>query len=500
MKALTFTINLLEPLLATGLEGDPNAGVSLNHIAGSALRGAIIGLYLREKISIDANDKTCRDLFFDNKIHFLNSYPQITFNGEAHRSFPTPFAWQKVKGDDEKDFYNFAVREKEGKTAYKNVGFPYFVFSDSSKNAVKPFTPKYRLAVHTQRDAAKGRSTSDDGAVFRYESIAEKTKFGGAIICEDENAKLLKSIKELIERNKIVVFGGSRSAGYGKAEFCNFEIIDDWQEFEAGENDANEISIYLLSNVIVRDANGSFKSLLTAKDFGLENVTEVKEKTFVRTEIVGGFNQKWGLPMPQMLSIKAGSIFTFKSDQKTSTAELEKLIKKGIGEKLNEGFGRIGFNLTGADSLKELDEEVENVSDKNIKDSKIRDRILDGILRQKLNSQLVVKIDGFEIKGTLSNSQISRLRMFIRELRTTGNADPANLENFYKDLKKSGKNQFESVNIGGKQFISWTKENHFETPWNLKLAGKETTSEHLQNEFNLLLIDGVLAKKAKERK
>lgn len=489
MNALTFTIKLLEPLLAQGLEGDPNAGVSLKYIPGSVLRGAIAGLYLREGNEIDASVEVSRDLFFNGKVCYLNSYPQIG----GQRSFPTPFAWQREKDIDSDSFYNFAIEPRKEKTSYKKLDFPFFAFENG--NDVIAVSPKFRLAVHTRRDAQKGRATSDDGAVFRYESIAEGTKFCGAIISENED--WLNKIERLIENHKTVVFGGSRSAGYGKAEFKDVKINVNWKEFEPIDSGKNEISVYALSNILIRNGHGNFKSELTAEDFKI-NAAKTFEKTFVQTETVGGFNQEWGLPLPQMLSIKAGSIFTFALNQTASTDELKKLVENGIGERKSEGFGRITFDLTNFDTLNEVGAVEVVTSDITLPQTKLRDRILERVLRQKLDSQLIIKIDGFDIKGNLNNSQISRLRMFIRKLLQSGNKDLNQLDNFYGNLKGKGREQFESVKVGSKQFIAWTKTAHFENTWSVKLGGAEINGESLQNEYNLLLIDGVLAKKSKE--
>jgi len=492
MNAVTFTIKLLEPLLATGLEGDPNAGVSINYIAGSVLRGTIIGFYLKKnnltELALTNNE---RRIFFDGSVCYLNAYPQIY----GQRSFPTPFAWQKKKDDDLEKFENLAMKKRTAKTSYKNLKFPFFIFETG--NDVVPVSPKFRLAIHTQRDAVKGRSTSDEGAVFRYESIAEGTKFNGAIISEDK--KLLEKIKELIEEYNKAVFGGSRSAGYGKAEFGEINLVEDWKEFEPLENDNNEISIYILSNVLLRGENGNYKSELTSEDFGLENVTLCENKTFMQTEMVGGFNQKWGLPLPQALSIKAGSVFTFSANQNISTNKLDELTAKGIGERLSEGFGRITYNLTTFDILNEITPTTTPNSDSSISNTDLRDRILERVLQQKLDSQLVIKIDGYDVKGSLSNSQIARLRSYIRGLLRNENYDLAKLGEFYEELKGNSRTQFKGARIGGKSFIDWTKENHFETSWTLKLGGETRTSDDLHNKYNLLLIDGVLAKKAKER-
>lgn len=501
MKALTFNIKLLEPLLATGLEGDPNAGVSMKYIAGSVLRGAIIGLYLRKNKKRELQlDDAERNLFFDGAVHYLNSYPLIKTSDEESRSFPMPSAWQRKKGDDSKDFENFCKTKREQGEIYKPLSDDFFAFDSS--NEIVSFSPKFRLAIHTQRDAEKGRATEEIGAVYRYESIAEGAKFSGAILGDDES---LEKFKCFIEKYKKVTLGGSRSAGYGKAEFYNVEINDNWQEFwqtEDVEQNA-EISLYLLSNVLIRDEKGSFKSEISPADFGLKG-EKIKERTFVQTELVGGFNQKWGLPLPQTLSIKAGSVFTFNVSEAVSAKDLQKIAETGIGEKTVEGFGRVAFDLATTDALSEISfdsEKSKDVSITNGYSAKVRDKILEGIIRQKLDSQLVHFVtEKYTLSNGLSNSQISRFRMFIRKKLQAKKYDLNNFDEFFKDLKSNAKNQFQKAKIDSIPLEDWIKKNRFEKSWEISLGGKKISGEGLKEEYNWRLIDGILAKAAKENR
>src|SRR6266853_1634635 len=130
MKALTLTIELLEPMLATGLEGDPNAGVSLKYVAGSVLRGAVIGLYLRDKrtklnlqgnVELDLSNESERSLFFNGKVLYLNAYPQ----SEGKRSLPVPLSWLKEKDTDaHKNFFDFSWKHRDDQQ-YKDLGSPF---------------------------------------------------------------------------------------------------------------------------------------------------------------------------------------------------------------------------------------------------------------------------------------------------------------------------------------------------------------------------------------
>ena len=105
---------------------------------------------------------------------------------------------------------------------------------------------------------------------------------------------------------------GSRTGGYGKAKIIKSKI-EGWQETNAAADlKASDVfTVTLLSHALVRDENGQFQTDI-CKEF--ESFGELDEKkTYKKAEIIGGFNRKWGLPLPQMTAVKAGSIFTFKA-------------------------------------------------------------------------------------------------------------------------------------------------------------------------------------------
>lgn len=528
MKALTFTIELLEPMLATGLEGDPNAGVSQNFVAGSVLRGSIIGLYLRAKdllkLSLDNHE---RDLFFNGKVRYLNAYPEIRISEtEKKRSLPVLLSWQKVKdADDKQGFYDFVFAEHDENKQYQEIGSPFFVFDNSRIIKVKPDA---RLAVHTQRDARKGRSTSDEGAVFRYESIIAGTEFSGAITGDET---LLAEIKGLIDR-KEVLLGGSRTAGYGRARICK-AMIDDWSEDKKALaiKLGDIFTITLLSNALIRDENGQFQTeLVSVRDadgklraaipsifdnVNFEDFAKI-EKCFKRGELVGGFNRKWGLPLPQQLSIKAGSVFKFKAKQDINETTIQTWLDSGIGERRVDGFGRIAVSLNKADKLTFDARKPDNIQESKLTGANGTTRSLaqkmnERILRQKFETKLIAQVGLTKIEGkVIRKSQISRLRLVVREAIRT--KDQTRIPAFFANLKKTSRDQFDGARIVEKgdksRFQTWLDDvlqrqgkieiSTIAMPSIGGLIVPETLLNELKLEYHLRLIDGVLARAAKE--
>ncbi len=118
MKALTFKIHLIEPVLVNQLGGgDPNSAIGFEFIPGSSFRGAIIGKYLKGK-QVDANDEDFQRLFLNGAVRFLNAYPLTKTN---KRALPTPFSWHKDK-DDEQNVFDFAIKNVDESKTWKGFG------------------------------------------------------------------------------------------------------------------------------------------------------------------------------------------------------------------------------------------------------------------------------------------------------------------------------------------------------------------------------------------
>ncbi len=505
MKQLTFTVELLEPMLSTGLEGDPNAGVSADFIAGSVLRGAVIGRYLSEnnlpELSLNTDE---RNLFFNEKVYFQNAYPL-----ENDKSgLPVPLSWQKEKdAEDAAGFYDFCFAKVDKTKQYKNIGSPFFAFDGGN---VLKIEPKKRLAVHTKRDAEKGRSTSDDGAVFRYESVAEGTKFKGTIASETEG--FLTVIKDLIHEKKILL-GGSRTAGYGLAQIVCDDIFSEKisgtvEKISSGQ----EFTILLSSNALIRDKNGHFQSELTAASLGLNEAKIEFEKVFKRNEFIGGFNRKWGLPLPQQISIKSGSIFLCRAKTDIQDSIVKNWLEKGIGERKAEGFGQIAFdvnrNKSATFSFKAS--EPMDLTDIDLKNdlalSPIAKKMNERILRSRFEAKLLEKVGKIEPANKPRNSQISRLRLVVREAISEKSADKITAFFGADNLRKTSRSQFEAMRVEGKKLEDWITEvlktfpvkvNQSELPKIGNASVADDLAEEIKLEFNLRLIDGVLKNAAK---
>ncbi|MEW6771600.1 MAG: CRISPR-associated RAMP protein Csx10 [Bacillota bacterium] len=549
MKVITYRVTLLELALLTALEGDPNESVSFDYVPGSVLRGALIKKFTRAKNlkTLDAADGLVRRLFFDGTTRYLNGYP---LDRQGKRALPVPLSWQQdkkavSKQTDEKPapIYDFAINDQP-KDIDKAQGVKK-PFCTLTKEGVRLIRPERQLSIHTARNRRYGRAVrqssaaaeEDSGAVYRYEALAAGQTFGALILCDrSEDAELLLPLLE-----GEVFLGGSQTAGYGRAKIDGVRLVSEgWREVD-GEltvKSHSQLIVTLLSDALLRDENGQFTANPDVVCAVLNEKLGVKlkmEKAFIRAGAVGGFNRKWGLPLPQALAIKMGSVFVYQLIGGSSydvTNLLEQLEAKGIGERRAEGFGRLAFNWHTKESL-EVEPPVPSEAPKRTivseESRKIAERMVTRMFERRLENRLAARAvktvahladDKKKLEKLPSDAQISRLRSIIQnELIKEGpqeNPDPQRVLDFLSKIKsrKPARKQFERARIGSQSLLEWLEGTLNKTDlegWKgllglqkddfPELGGvRPVVDESLRKAYILRYIDAVLAYAAKQRK
>jgi CRISPR-associated protein Csx10 len=460
MHGFYYTIELLEPLLANSLAGDANSAQSLRYVPGSLVRGAVIGEYLKgDQTAFDAGRDDLRRLFFDARTRYLHAYPVLN---DGQRSLPAPLAWHKLKTPDQpepregSELFDLSINEERQKQL---VGVSGDGFCGLRNERAVWVEVGEHLNIHNQRDAIFGRATEDRGAVFRYEALPAGLKLKGIVLTEfaEDAAK----IKDLLD-GKTFRFGKSRTAGYGAARVeVNEDLSVDWTEAgnsvvgvdeptdgadylpsESGLSDAealpdsspaptprsyDQFILTMLSETLVCDANGqpSLDPLpaLRRKLGSQYTLTMDNERSFRRAEVVGGFNRKWGLPLPQVAAIAAGSTLTIKVSPPIPIDELREwqrlLQADGLGERRVDGFGRIvveWYYNPPKHWAKEAQAQPADLSTAvalTVEERALTERMLLRLLRRDVDQLLAQAIHKYEVKGKIANSQLSRWRSVI---------------------------------------------------------------------------------------
>jgi CRISPR-associated protein Csx10 len=477
MKIITFSLHTQQPLLATSFQGDPNSDVSYSFIPGSMIRGAIIGRYMKQHqlSELDLSNDAVKHLFFDaNSTCYLNGY--LRGSQEGKRTLPIPRSWFKDKDAELRDespeitVYDFSLldRENEPETP-KFVGEGFWT---EEGGYVRFYKEKRRINIHNQRDRKKGRSTpikrdpqtkqlKGEGEIFSYEAIDAGQTFQAVILCSSkDNVKLLK---DLLQLSPELWLGGSQSAGYGHTKISEINCHDAWDEVSIpieDRIDSDSFTITLLSDMILRDEWGQYAIIPPSaqhevsvplikeleKFLGVEPQPKI---SFTNSTLVGGFNRKWGLPLPQVPALAAGSVFVFEKVFITPK-QIQQLETYGIGERRVEGFGRVVVNwLEKADFQAKQPETTRNFSQPTLKQEASRSlaaEMAERLLLQKLEQALQKQMGYPGIQGEISNSQLSRLLLVARQALTTGDCDL--VLSLLDNLPANAKGQFERAKIG----------------------------------------------------
>ena len=524
MNGLTFEIELLEPLLIGQFRaGDENSETSFNYIPGSSLRGMFIQRFTHtgEQI-IHEPDALGYRLFFDGAVCYLNAYPT---NPKGVRTLPTPRSLygdeDMVKNGDELarddnsmilDSTFATIDELEKLERLKSP------FCHLGGGKVALYSAKRRIGVHnasTERFVKK----SNDSTVFRYDALEAGQTFSCAVICEDKSL-LEAHLRPLLDEPDCFL-GRSRSAGYGRVRIVNADIDDAWQEYQPSVSSIDGLlTLTLLSDAILRDSAGQYTlDLPTGCSWQFS-----PEHAFGATETIGSFNRTWGLPTQQVPSLSAGSILYFENRPEIAEA-LAKCAQNGIGERRNEGYGRVAVNWL-SHKVYKLENESPDEKSKvaialNDTDRKMAASMVHRLLRRQLDIQLTAQVneDGLQITNQPENSPLSRLRLVVRDAWRKN--DPDLLPRFLDDLRQNARTQYQKAKVGeDKSLYNWLKNGWLDPLWkesfvdaaantpaigdvsfsaNNELNGDEFQLAALKLEYVARLVDGLCNKAIKKK-
>lgn len=327
----------------------------------------------------------------------------------------------------------------------------------------------------------KGKAKGDDptaGTVYRYDALAAGLMLQGMIFTEADG-QLVSKLKAILQQHKTLWIGRARRAGYGEVQITIVEgeelqglrengnsgrppevRVSSWQndvvenpsesgsqesdydndsdadqdeyqfEGEASEDieDSPEyvsyLSLMLTSDALLRDEWGQAtldpaRAVADALGLPPSTFTLKSDSAFLTARVVGGFNRKWGLPLPQMVALAAGSTFDLATKEFLSPAQLEALEQRGIGERRNEGFGQVlvrsGEQATICSERAELPVTITS-SNLNETETTLAKTLAARLLRRKLDDRLRELVNRIELKDTPPSHQIARLRVLLREI------------------------------------------------------------------------------------
>lgn len=526
MHLITYDIQLLEPLLVTALDGDPNSSIAYDFIPGSVLRGAFISQYQSQHGAFEIDQ--VRSLFFSPQTQFLNGYRTVydTEALEDRQGWPLPRSlWrEKPKQKSETSFtvYDYAWGGNPSDDHTRLKGASYGLIDSKGHLA----QIERQVTIHIQRDRHMGRSTRESGQIYNYEALAPGQTFRAQILTELDESDLSPLIDLLSGEMHL---GGSRSAGYGRVRLTpvpDAPSSEIWLSDCIRPFDGDTLVVTLLSDLLLRDANGNWTTdpALLAATLGLTLKT-----AFIAARPIGAFNRKWGLPLPQRMAFQMGSVLVCDKPADTQWQALTRLVRQGVGESREDGFGRLALNWHIQPSFIMCQSEEEEVKAVALTEGsgsyEIAAQMAMQLWRQQLDTAVTAKANQLARRQTrISKSQLYRLRLKIQAalqtvLQTQSHQQPdkiitdvkQEISRYMADVKsrRSTREQFNKTRVGGKRLLQWVGELLERTPESMlttapfdqpavEIGGvRAQWNQQLTLEYNLRLIDGVLANMAK---
>lgn len=491
---LRYRVHLLEPTLVTALQGDPNEAVAFDYLPGSVLRGVIIGQYLRHhgKPRLHKGEETT--WFLSNQVRYLNAYPLIS----GKRACPTPRSW--IRRSD--GIIDRLFNQDTSPSKPQRIRAPFQV---NDGQIVACYDVTRHINVHIERDRkgmptgrrAQVNGTVEGGTLYRYDSLAAGQVFEGLILCEDSTAA--EVIEPLLTGQRRI--GGARTASYGLTDWSLRESTsgDDWMEvpyLQPGHN-----CLLLASPALLRDPiHGQYSvdqdtlRWHIARRLGV-SVDDVSiESCELEYEMVGGFNRTWGMPLPQALAVRAGSVLKINLAKEF---DYDALLWYGIGERRGEGFGRVVLYEQGTNPLQEqASPVVEKIDSPELTGyaaqlaSDIKRRIHQ---ERQISSIRAEALKRYQIQNPPNNTQLNALRQKVQE--AIQRDQPAIVTEFLQNASRPSRKQFEMSSIDGRTLWDWLNEQIQESPASVT---KDQTNDVYSIANRLKLIDAVLAHQVRQ--
>lgn len=326
---LKYTLKNLEPLrIADKSNSQSGQTMTLRYIPGSAIRGLIINSLAKE-----SDFQNIKKFLFSNKIKYLNAY--ITANEKELIPSPKGFYEDKKIVDGKKEIQNVVING-EFSEGYKRAFLGRYCYIDSD------CIHYYTVDTSSDMKIEINVEENEEQKVFRNEYITENYIFTGYIAIDKEELK--ERIKQIFKHN--IFLGNARSAGLGVCEVLSCEYVDvlPYKEYMEDRDLKGHCYMLLLSNMVMRNSLGELCGIDIET---LQELMEVENLAIkycsTSTVNVKGYNRTWGMKIPSAVMFEQGSVFRFTFDGVLKKETMQKIVRQGLGIRLNEGFGRVLF-------------------------------------------------------------------------------------------------------------------------------------------------------------
>ena len=353
-----YTLTLQAPLLITAPEGDANSVHSMGFIPGSTIRGAVAS-----RLNPTKNAKTFKQYILSGQVCYLNAYPTVS----GQRALPMPVSFRQEKyGDTTHDlaYYSGQPQAENGwpDEQLQSIEAPFVSLDQATRTAA---VATLDSRVHQQRDRSAGRAYTyrdpqqpnieeSHGTIFTYEALEAGQQFQGIIAISGKDQKETDALWQEIKNalGKRLSLGRSRNARYGGSANVTIESPRNYETDGATRIIRGKLTpgslfcVFLTADYVGRNPESgqsdptAFRQDIT-ECLGKNRVEVLRTRWAFR--LVGGFNRKWGLQLPQTLALRAGSLLVLKAKDDIPDSDLLAIEQTGLGERRAEGFGRVIF-------------------------------------------------------------------------------------------------------------------------------------------------------------
>jgi len=441
---IQYQVTTEAPVLLTRIVGNIYILNTDEYLPGSAVRGMLAYRYihLNDRGKSAHQDGQFYGWFLKGDLQFTNAYLYSEDERGARMCFyPAPLSIGKEKNTE--TIVDLMYRE-DFEDSIESKKFVYLSGDGVYEKAVRK-----SLHFHHARDRATGAAR--EGIFFNYEAIERGQTFQGSIIGSKDD---LEAFLSLVKEPFIGYLGRSKNAQYGKVSFRIISKTPEsfYAEPDSAPKDFTQLetgwtSLTLLSNTIIYDQNGFPTTDLKVLEKHLDSRIE---KAFVKTGDTENFVAIWNLRRPSERCFLAGSCFMIEvtDDNKEHLLQLQ---REGLGERRNEGFGRmvLGWQQHGglnegkikSASSEKPDAELPALA-REILRSIVKKHIMKEIEVQALRIASNFENDAKFNRGFPSKSLLGRLEWMVKRHRQSSGSDSFQQE--LKALKARAKNQLDS--------------------------------------------------------
>ncbi len=391
---LQITLLSCSPVALSDSRANEQFAGGLNYIPGSTLRGALAALCLRDLPGQRPND-IFKQLFLNPRVKYPDLLPALSETALS-TIFPATtqackrhklkhpqsledtllrqaLLLEKSQAWEENPSFDFEELESLLTPKYcptcqaKDQKSPlhyhsgYFAAATGPPYTIQPVRRVYRRLI-AGTSISRTRGVAQQAMLFSREVLEEGQFFSGEIQTPDNLApETLVTLLELLQPEGIIRVGYGRGRGLGKLQIvarcqksphAGPDLAERWQAFnnkawqQTGLSQKKAyFSLTLASDWIRRGQTLPVpQTLPDGNEIGLPQAK--RQRGVVNSTTVMGWNAAVKLPKESYPALKRGSVLLFslpndETQVKAAQTQLAQIEANGVGERRNEGFGRL---------------------------------------------------------------------------------------------------------------------------------------------------------------